>query len=83
MADYDPIKITLGKEAAIEAIQRVTGSEIGTFTVVKDGLTFETSEHGSVHVHMNLYAIISANDMADIIISSGLLADRAKGLEHG
>lgn len=77
MSDYDPIKITIGKTAAIEKLAELTGIDIAQWDVVKDGLRFETTEHGSVHVHLDLYTIISASSMGEVIIAAGLVPEPA------
>lgn len=74
MSDFDSIKLTLTKDAAVKRLAELTDlGDLDEWTVVKDGLTFETSEHGSVHVRLNLYAVISASAMADIVMASGLV----------
>lgn len=75
MSNYDPIKITLTKEAALAKLEELTGIDTAGWSVMKDGLRFETMEHGSVAVHLDLFTIVSATVLAEIIQAAAFLPE--------
>lgn len=76
MADHDPIKITLSKQSAIDKLAELTEIDTAGWTVKADGLRFETIG-GGAHVHLDLYTVISAEELSEIILASGLVHERA------